>query len=124
MTEKTKPKRSRKLWELAKLIRSKNAGPFLLTFDIMFDNADTYYLVRDSDALTNVTIGRLYGLDPADVSVIPYDAAFSIKATIPRPTVSGNLDDGDVFGGQQYGPLVDLEISVGDRIRAPTREPT
>lgn len=118
------PQRSRKLWELAKLIRSKNAGPFLLTFDIMFDNPDIYYLVKNSGVLTDSTIGRLYGLNPADVSVVPYDAAFSIKATIPRPTVSGNLDDGDVFGGQQYGPLADLEILVGDRINTPTEEAT
>jgi hypothetical protein len=100
----------RKLWELAKLIRSKNAGPFLLTFDIMFDDLEVYRRVRDSRAITQLTIARLYGLKPTDVSVVPYDAALSIKATIPRPTPSGNLDDGDVFGGQQYSPLVDLEI--------------
>lgn len=118
------PKQSRKLWELAKLIRSKNAGPFLLTFDIMFESADIYHLVKNSGVVTKSTIGRLYGLSPADVSVAPYDAALSIKVTIPRPTVSGNLDDGDVFGGQQYGPLVDLEIMLEDRAYATVREAT
>jgi hypothetical protein len=24
--------------------------------------------------------------------------------------ISGDVDDTDVFGGQQYGPLVDLEV--------------
>jgi hypothetical protein len=42
--------------------------------------------------------------------VIAYDAACAIKITIPRPVISGDIDDTDVFGGQQYGPLVDLEI--------------
>jgi hypothetical protein len=44
------------------------------------------------------------------VSVIEYDAAAAIKVTIPRPVISGDVDDTDVFGGQQYGPLVDLEV--------------
>lgn len=43
------------------------------------------------------------------VQIIHYDAASAIKITIPRPTVSGNIDT-DVFGGQQHGPLVDLEV--------------
>ena len=37
-----------KLASLARLIRSKNAGPFVLTFDIMFDDVQTYSRVRDS----------------------------------------------------------------------------
>jgi hypothetical protein len=118
------PKHPRKLWELAKLIRSKNAGPFLLTFDIMFGNVDVYHLVKNSGLVTESTIGRLYGLSPADVSVASYDAALSLKVTIPRPTASGSLDDGDVFGGQQYGPLVDLEVMLDDRIYAAAREST
>ena len=44
------------------------------------------------------------------VAIINYDAANAIKITIPRPTISGDIDDNDVFGGQQYGPLVDLEV--------------
>ena len=40
-----------KLWEVTKLVRSKNAGPFVLTFDIMFDDPDVYEKVRDSGAL-------------------------------------------------------------------------
>ena len=30
------------LGDLATLIRSKNAGPFILTFDIMFDDEASY----------------------------------------------------------------------------------
>lgn len=29
------------LWQFTKLIRSKNAGPFELTFDIMFQDLDS-----------------------------------------------------------------------------------
>jgi len=31
--------------------------------------------------------------------------------TILRPYLSGDLEDGDTFGGQQYAPLVDLEVT-------------
>ncbi|MGZ9039111.1 MAG: DUF4387 family protein, partial [Burkholderiales bacterium] len=38
------------------------------------------------------------------------DAANAIKITIPRPIVSGDVNDTDVYGGQQHGPLVDVEV--------------
>lgn len=38
--------------DLAVLVRSKNAGPFWLTFDIMFDSPDIYKNVRDSNVIT------------------------------------------------------------------------
>jgi hypothetical protein len=49
-------------------------------------------------------------LTPEVVTIINYDAASAIKITIPRPTISGDIDDADVYGGQQYGPLVGLEV--------------
>ena len=99
-----------KLWEVAKLIRSKNAGPFELTFDVIFKDRGTYERVRDAKLLNAEWFARTYRLTPEVVSVINYDAAIAIKITIPRPVISGDIDDTDVFGGQQYGPLVDLEV--------------
>jgi hypothetical protein len=99
-----------KLWQVSKLIRSKNSGPFELTFDVIFKDHATYERVRDAGTINAEWFGRTYRLDPAQVMVINYDAASAIKVTIPRPTISGDIDDTDVFGGQQYGPLVDLEV--------------
>lgn len=99
-----------KLCEIAKLIRSKNAGAFELTFDVIFDSRAAYERVRDAGAINAGWFARVYRLKPDLVSVINYDAASAIKITIPRPTISGDVDDTDVFGGQQYGPLVDLEV--------------
>jgi hypothetical protein len=100
-----------RLYELAKLIRSKNAGPFQLTIDIMFEDRATYERVLASGAIGAAQISALYRTDPDDVRIIPYDAAYSIKVTIPRPIVSGDRGDGDVMGGQQYGPLVELDVA-------------
>ena len=99
-----------KLWQLTKLIRSKNSGPFELTFDVIFKDRESYEKVRDSKLINAEWFARTYRLTPEVVSIINYDAAAAIKITIPRPTISGDIDDNDVFGGQQYGPLVDLEV--------------
>jgi len=99
-----------KLWQVAKLIRSKNSGPFELTFDVIFKDHATYETVRDAKIINALWFARTYRLSPEKVAVIEYDAASAIKVTIPRPVISGDVADTDVFGGQQYGPLVDLEV--------------
>lgn len=98
------------LAELARLIRSKNAGPFELTFDIMFDDAATYERVKRSGAISREVIADKYGLPAKDVKFFFCDAALAIKATIPRPSIQGDLTDSDGHGGQQYAPLMDIEI--------------
>ena len=99
-----------KLWQMTKLIRSKNAGPFELTFDVIFKDQQGYEKVRDAKLISAEWFAATYRLPVQAVSVIHYDAANAIKITIPRPTISGDIDDGDVYGGQQYAPLVDLEV--------------
>ena len=99
-----------KLSELAKLIRSKNAGPFQLTIDIMFEDGTSYERVLAGGAISAERFAAIYGVDVERVHVIPYPAAHSIKVTFPRPVISGDDGDGDMMGGQQYGPLVDLEV--------------
>jgi hypothetical protein len=99
-----------KLWEVAKLIRSKNSGPFELTFDVIFKDRATYDRARKAQVINALWFAKTYKLSPEKVMVIEYDAAAAIKVTIPRPVISGDIDDTDVFGGQQYGPLVDLEV--------------
>ena len=98
------------LWEVTKLIRSKNAGPFELTFDIIFKDRATYEKVRDAKLISAEWFAKTYRLKPDVVQVINYDPAIAIKITIPRPTISGDTNDSDVYGGQQYGPLVILEV--------------
>jgi hypothetical protein len=99
-----------KLWELAKLVRAKNAGPFTLTFDILFGEADTYDRVKRSGVINAELFARVYRVPLQDVQFFEHDRALALKASIPRPVFSGDLEDSDVFGGQQHGPLVDLEI--------------
>lgn len=98
------------LGELAKLIRSKNAGAFHITFDLIFEDEPTYRRVRDSGVVTPQMFSELLGVPIDDVAWFAYDAGLAIKVTVPRGVPSGDIGDPDVFGGQQYGPLVGLEI--------------
>lgn len=99
-----------KLVDIAQLIRSKNAGPFSLTFDFMFENYENYRRVRDSGAINQEIFSRIYGTPVEDVEIYSVDAAKGIKVTIPRPITQGDLEDGDQYGGQQCSPLLDIEI--------------
>jgi hypothetical protein len=102
---------TRLLKTLAKVIRSKNAGPFEITFDIMFDEADVYDRVKNSGVLCPELFARLYRITSDRVlRVEPFDPALSIKATIVRTVSSGTVGDSDVFGAQQHAPLLDIEI--------------
>ena len=51
---------SKKLGKLARLIRSKNAGPFWVTFDIMFANDADFDRVVSAKVLTKNWIASTY----------------------------------------------------------------
>ncbi len=113
-TSATKPRaQGRRILDLAQVIRSKNAGPFEVTFDIMFDSAKNYRMVRDSGVITRKLIARLYGISDNAVLVCrPYDPAQAIKITIRRPVSSGDIGDSDVYGCQQHVPLTAISVPV------------
>lgn len=99
-----------KLKDFAKLLRSKNAGPFQLTIDIMFENHETFRHVCSSGALNDKVVSDLLGVERQLVRIFEYEPAHAIKITVPRPTSVGSPEDNDLFGGQQFGPLADLDI--------------
>jgi Domain of unknown function (DUF4387) len=99
-----------RLAELASLIRSKNAGPFVLTFDIMFPDDESYLRVKNSGMLTIVRFAELFRCQENRVLFFECDNARAFKFSIPRPIVQGNLGDGDMHGGQQFIPLMNIEI--------------
>ncbi len=99
------------LRELARVIRSKNAGPFELTFDVMFDDEDVYERVKASGVFDAELFMRLYKVSREQViAVHAFDPALTLKATIARAISSGTTGDSDVFGAQQHAPLLDVEI--------------
>jgi hypothetical protein len=100
----------RELWQFTRLIRSKNSGPFELTFDIMFKDRAGYDLVRKSGVLSPVSIAKIYGVELEDVRLFNIEQILTVKFSIPRKLFSGDVGDTDIYGGQFHGPLVRLLI--------------
>jgi hypothetical protein len=98
------------LLELARVVRSKNAGPTTLTIDLMFNDAAGFLRAQAAAALQPAAIAALYGLDPAQVEVIPYPPAQAIKIVMDRAIVAGTPGDRDVYGAQQHGPLLGITL--------------
>lgn len=105
--------KTKKLHELAKTIRSKNAGVDRITFDIIFRGKENYELVKKSKILTRDSVADLYNVAKERIcDFVEFDPAFAIKFTIQRLEPSGSPGEGDIFGCQQYPPLLDLVVPV------------
>src|SRR5260221_7582099 len=103
--------KTQKLSEIAKTIRSKNAGVDLITFDVIFPDRASYERVKKAGVLTRDTVIRLYGIAPERISdFVEFDPGNAIKFTIYRLRPSGSPGDPDIFGAQQYAPLLDIEV--------------
>ena len=95
------------------VIRSKNAGPFELTFDLIFKEYDIYNKIRESGFINKALISKLYQIDESDViSIINFDPAAAIKITIKRPLSAGAVGERDVYGAQQHAPLMTIELPL------------
>lgn len=102
-----------RLSELAKTIRSKNAGVDKITFDIIFRDRINYERVKRTRVLTRETMAALFRIAAERISdFVEYDPGYAIKFTIYRLTPSGSAGDGDIFGAQQYAPLLDVEVAA------------
>lgn len=102
---------TKKLSELAKTIRSKNAGVDKITFDIIFPDRTSFELVRKSGVVTRDAMAKHFRISAERITDFVYfDPALAIKFTILRSRPSGSPGDSDIFGSQQYGSLLELEL--------------
>ncbi|MGC3986802.1 MAG: DUF4387 domain-containing protein [Pseudorhodoferax sp.] len=99
------------LKDLAQVIRSKNSGPFEITFDVMFADVQRYRRVERSGVLTRELVGRLYGVADGDiVAFLFFEPALAFKFTLRRGWAQGSINERDTFGAQQHAPLMTVEI--------------
>ncbi len=100
-----------KLIDAAQVIRSKNSGPYELTFDIIFKDRAVFDRVCRENIINERLIAGLYGItEDKVISIVNFTPAKAIKATIVRPLPSGSLGETDVYGAQQHAPLLDVEL--------------
>ncbi|MCC3373256.1 DUF4387 domain-containing protein [Cohnella sp. REN36] len=102
-----------RLYEAAKVLRSKNSGPFELTLDVLFEDADLYRRVKTLGLIDRKTISELYQIPEDRITQLVYfDPALGIKITLARKVSSGTFPDRDVYGAQQHAPLMALELPL------------
>lgn len=99
------------LYDIAKVIRSKNAGPFSITLDVLFSTQWEYERVKESGLINRETVASLYHISQESITELVYfDQAWGIKITYDRPVSSGTCGDRDVYGAQQHAPLMLLPV--------------
>lgn len=104
----------RKLSEVASVIRSKNAGPFEITFDIIFNDRTTYERVKQTGLIGSELFSRLYQVPEEHCDFLCFDGAHAFKCTIPRRIAAGDIGDSDVYGTQQHAPLLTVEVLLDE----------
>jgi len=99
----------RSILSVAKVIRSKNSGPYELTLDIIFKDRAGYELFKRKNVVTKAKIARLYRCRVEDIlKVVYFEPAKALKVTIKRPIPSGHPGETDIYGAQQHAPLLSL----------------
>ncbi len=100
---------SKSILEAAKVIRSKNSGPFELTLDILFKDRATFELFREKKIITAELIAKLYKAPVSDIlKVIWFEPSHAVKITLRRWIPSGAPGESDIYGAQQHAPLLDI----------------
>ena len=97
--------------DAARVIRSKNSGPYELTLDIMFKDRALFELFRSRQIISTELICRLYSVSPVDIlGIVYFEPSNAVKVTIRRRIPSGAPGDTDIYGAQQHAPLLGIEF--------------
>ena len=80
----------KKLIDYTKILRSKNAGPLFITFDLIFNTKEDMEYVESK--LKKSDISKAYGVSKEKIDIISYCVVNSIKITFPRKNISGSLN--------------------------------
>lgn len=100
-----------RLYDLATIMRSKNAGPFVVTIDIFLQKPADLKRVMDAPDLCTERIAELYDCNPRQVHIRAHERTQAIKVSFPHPSGSAvGPADRDVYGCQQHFPLADIEV--------------
>ena len=99
-----------RLDQIARVIRSKNAGPFCLTLDVLFGDEASYKRVVDAKAITRERMAALYQQPVDNVQVYHHPVALAMKVSIVRPVPAGSVADTDLYGAQQHVLLYPIEV--------------
>ncbi|KAJ6481766.1 hypothetical protein C8R45DRAFT_1002972 [Mycena sanguinolenta] len=96
---------------LARIVRSKNSGPYDITMDVMFSTREAYNAVKEAGVLTREKVKEMYGVSDEDVLVCMWwEPALAWKATLKRDKPSGSFGEVDMYACQMHVPLLYLQV--------------
>lgn len=100
-----------KLLHADAIVRSKDAGPFRFTLDVIFNDREQFEAMRASGVWKKETLCSLCHIPEEAVNeCLCYEPAMSFKFTYQRPISSGAFGDNDIYGSQQHIPLYGIEF--------------
>ena len=99
-----------RLKDVCRYVRSKNAGPFWVTVDLFFDSTETYAKYHDDPAISCQAIAAIYAVDAAFVKRFEVESLSMVKISYPRATPQGGVHERDMHSGQQFVPLLELQL--------------
>jgi hypothetical protein len=107
------PSGSQRLLEMARVIRSKDAGINRLTFDVLFVSKDAYEAALRSNFFCARNVADELGFELACVVGTYFvDNCNAIKITVERQIISASLDERQVFGAQQQSMLERMVVPM------------
>ena len=95
--------------QIAKKVRSKNAGPFWLTIDIFCGSAEAYFQIVSG--LSTSRVASALQVEESSLKRFDIDALHVIKISLPRPTIQGSVADRDMHGAAWASVISELEIN-------------
>jgi hypothetical protein len=101
-----------RLYDVAAVIRSKNAGPFTLTIDLFFPDEAQYAAARDSALLTVDGVAAAYAVPPDQVKGVWWDdRILAAKVSLVRWSSCSDPFCSDLFGAHLHTPLAQAELT-------------
>ena len=99
--------------DIARVVRSKNSGPYELVLDVMLKSRELFDALRASRQFSEESIAAAYGIELTEIrNIVWFEPANAVKVVMPRRIVSGAPGDSDVYGAQQHAPLLEMEFDL------------
>jgi hypothetical protein len=99
--------------EIARVVRSKNSGPYELVLDIMLKDRALFEALRASGQFSPERLAEVYGVELSEIRrIVWFEPANAVKVVMPRRIVSGAPGDSDVYGAQQHAPLLGMDFDL------------
>jgi hypothetical protein len=99
------------LEQVAKYVRSKNAGPFWVTVDIFCGDVAAYDRIRSAPSLSAEAVARVYGVPAESVRVFENAPLKVVKISFPRRVAQGSTRDADSHAGQYFVSLLKAPVA-------------